>query len=114
METKRRFKFVGSEYDAEGYEMFDGDKQIPKIGEIYDEDVIFAEDSVGGWATDGVNDDEWEEVFDHFKSPNDYYAGQKDVLSISGTCGGVVFSLSGDFVKCSQILNYIFNLEAKQ
>lgn len=114
METKRKFKFVGNEFDAEGYGSFDGDKGIPKIGEIYDEDVKFGGDTVIEWATDDYIKHEWEEVEEDFKSPDDYYAGQKNVLSISGICGGVVFSLSGDFVKCGQILNYIFNLETKQ
>lgn len=111
MKAKRRFKFVGTLKNAIDYDCGDGNR--PEVGRIYDEDVIFSEESVGVWATNDYIKHEWEEVDDNFKSPDDYYAGQKDVLSISGICAGVTFSISGDFVKCSQVLNYIFNLETK-
>lgn len=104
METKRRFKFVGTEQNAKDYDTSGNNR--PEVGKIYDEMVVFSGESVGSWATDNAIKHEWQEVFDE-----DLH--QKDILSMSGICGGVTFSVSGDFVKCSQVLNFIFNLDAR-
>lgn len=59
-------------------------------------------------------DEDWEEVVDEKKSPEQYYAGQNNILSISGTFGDVVFSLSGNFEKCLTVLDFISTLEVEK
>lgn len=58
--------------------------------------------------------EDWEEVFEEKSSPEQYYAGDTNTLSISGTFGDVVFSLSGNFEKCLTILDFISTLDIKK
>lgn len=55
-------------------------------------------------------DEDWEEVFEE----DQYYAGQNNILSVSGTFEDVVFSLSGNFEKCLTVLDFISSLDVKK
>jgi len=84
--TKRKFKYVGSQRQADGYV-----ENIPVIGKVYDEDEV-----IGGghypvkyWASDLTKDirDEWEEVLEEEKEVfddgvNKYYVSNGDGLTL--------------------------------
>lgn len=89
-----------------------------KFGEVYDYGVECPEEHTHdtSFYIDRYPED-WKEVFeveDKQKSPEQYYAGGTNTLSISGTFDGVEFSLSGDFEKCLTILDFISTLEIKK
>jgi hypothetical protein len=83
----------------------------PTPNETYTEDEIqkMYGDRWIDWYSHRVDED-WEEVFEE----DQYYSGQNNILSISGTFEGVVFSLSGDFEKCLNVLDFISTLDIKK
>lgn len=90
----------------------------PVPNETYTEDEIqkMYGDRWKAWDYHRIDGD-WEEVFDEEqeqKSPEQYYQGDKNILSISGTFEGIVFSLSGDFEKCLTVLDFIGSLDIKK
>lgn len=86
----------------------------PVPNETYTEDEIqkMYGDGWEGWDYHRLDED-WEEVIEQ-KSPEKYYQGDKNILSISGTFGDVVFSLSGNFEKCLTVLDFISTLEVEK
>lgn len=83
----------------------------PTPNETYTEDEIkkMYGDNWKGWDYHRVDQD-WEEV----TGQEQYSAGQNNILSISGTFEGIVFSLSGDFEKCLTVLDFISSLDVKK
>ena len=112
----RKFKFIGTEEDIFSYTPDIADNLV--IGKIYSEEDLEGL-YLDFWVSPEKNliKSDWEEVFeveDKQKSPEQYYAGDTNTLSISGTFGDVVFSLSGDFEKCLTILDFISTLDIKK
>lgn len=92
---------VGKEYEPSEEEGFWLDKLPTLIG-----------DDGTAWICDPAC---FEEIFEQEqKSPEQYYAGQNNILSVSGTFGDVVFSLSGNFEKCLTVLDFISSLEVEK
>ena len=88
----------------------------PIPNETYTEDEIqkMYGDRWKSWDYHRVDED-WEEVFEEeVQVQEQNYAGQNNILSISGTFGDVVFSLSGNFEKCLTVLDFISTLDIKK
>ena len=122
----RKFRFIGTEEDISHYTPDIADNLV--IGKIYSEEDLEGL-YLDCWQSPEKNliESDWEEVFDeeivedalkveyHGSGYSDtYYQGDKNILSISGTFGDVVFSLSGNFEKCLTVLNFISSLEVEK
>lgn len=80
----------------------DGDKWVCDptcFEEVFEEEIV---------------EDELEVEYHGSGYSDTYQQGDKNILSISGTFGGVVFSFSGDFNNCWEILSFISSLEVEK
>ena len=88
----RRFKYIGTEEQAEDYRI-GNHEDIPIIGEVYLEDKFFGGSTIAQWVDEvEFTADEWEEVFDHVvKSPvsDNYYCYNDPVNPQHYKNGGV-------------------------
>ena len=111
----RKFKFIGTDEDINLYTQKIADYLV--IGKIYSEEDLEGL-YLDCWQSPEKNliKSDWEEVIDEQKSPEQYYAGENQIntVSISGVYNGVVFSLAGDFEQCVKLFNFIGYLDSKK
>jgi len=81
----RYFKFVGSEKEAESYNI-----NIPTIGRIYAEDTKVGGGTVKGFALNhSYYGHEWQEVTEQEYLGQDYYQGDPDTLRVTIDTGSI-------------------------
>lgn len=113
----RRFKYIGTEKDAEDYRI-GNHGGIPIIGEVYLEDKFFGGATVAQWV-DGTKftTDEWEEVFDEQVTtpdpvnPQHYKNGE--VECIEGIRSAVVGKDGFAGYLTGNVIKYIWRYESK-
>lgn len=113
----RKFKFIGTEEDAEDYRI-GNHEDIPIIGEVYLEDKFFGGSTVACWVDETeFTTDEWEEVFDKQTTtpdpvnPQHYKNGE--VECIEGIRSAVIGKDGFAGYLTGNVIKYIWRYESK-